>query len=193
MHELWWVEVIFNAAIFVSLLAPCDIPATRAAFMDAIPSQAGLDSDSEPHDPARLAELDLQLGAFTLWTTVAYEINRTGRTFVPGGSVQHPLTTMFFAVPLSSMGTREEHKAEQLARWENFSGPVFELVDVEGERYTMLSKENSASFADKMREVMHRTEDLTFRWARCYSSGSTSETDSLRFALGVLPAICVFQ
>ncbi|KAJ7094323.1 acetyl-CoA synthetase-like protein [Mycena epipterygia] len=174
MHELSWIEVLFNVALFVSLLEPSDIPAARAEFLDAFPSMVGL--DSEPRDPvppiqwllarsnpARLAELDLQLGAFARWIKVAYEINRTGRTFTPSGSVQNALTTVFCAVPLSSMGTRAEYKAQRLSEWKDFSGPAFELVDVDGEHYTMLSKENSASFADKMRDAMHRAEVLALK------------------------------
>ncbi|KAJ6566045.1 acetyl-CoA synthetase-like protein [Mycena capillaripes] len=198
MHELSWIEVLFNVAMFVSLLEPNDIPAARAEFMEAFPSIAGL--DSEPQDPvsliqwlldrsnqARLAELDLQLGAFTRWIKVAYEINRTGRTFTPSGSVQNALTTVFCAVPLSSMGTRQEYKDQRLSQWKDFSGPAFELVDVDGEHYTMLSKENSASFADKMRDAMHRAEDLASK--RASTSPAATAPKSLRMDFDEVPVI----
>ncbi|KAJ7210106.1 acetyl-CoA synthetase-like protein [Mycena pura] len=176
IHELTWIEVLLNVAMFVSLIEPTDIAATRAEFLEVFPSMVGL--DSEPHDPvppiqwllsrsnqARLEELDLQLGAFTRWIKVAYEINRTGRSFFPSGCVKNALTTVFCAVPLSSMGTREVYKAERLSQWKDFSGAGFELVDVDGEHYTMLSKENSASFVEKMRAAMHRAEDLASKRA----------------------------
>ncbi|EIN08725.1 acetyl-CoA synthetase-like protein [Punctularia strigosozonata HHB-11173 SS5] len=171
MHELSWTEVLFNVAMFLSLFPPQAIPATKAEFRTAFPGIAG--GDAEPSDPlspitwllsradqARLAELDLQLGAFTRWIKVAYEINRTGREFLPSGKVAGALTTVFCAVPLESMGTREEYKNDRLSQWVDFTGPHFELIDVDGEHYTMLSKENSASFADKMRDAMHRAEDV---------------------------------
>ncbi|KAF7346973.1 Acetyl-CoA synthetase-like protein [Mycena venus] len=198
MRELSWIEVLLNVAMFVSLLEPNDVPTTRAALMEAFPSISGF--DSEPQDPtsliqwllsrsnqARLAELDLQLGAFTRWIKVAYEINRTGRTFIPSGSVQNALTTVFCAVPLSSMGTREEYKAERLSQWKDFSGPAFELVDVAGEHYTMLSKENSASFADKMRDAMHRAEDLASK--RTYTSPAVTAQKALRMDFDEVPVI----
>jgi thioesterase domain-containing protein len=198
MHELSWIEVLFNVAMFLSLLEPNDIRATRTEFIEAFPSMAGL--DSEPQDPvsliqwllsrsnqARLAELDLQLGAFTRWIKVAYKINCTGRTFIPTGSVQNALTTVFCAVPLSSMGTREEYKAERLSQWKYFSGPAFELVDVDGEHYTMLSRENSASFADKMRDAMHRAEDLASK--RASTSPAATAPKSLRMDFDEVPVI----
>ncbi|KAF7371247.1 Acetyl-CoA synthetase-like protein [Mycena sanguinolenta] len=198
MQELSWIEILFNVAMFVSLLEPNDLPAKRAEFMIAFPSLAGL--DSEPQDPVapiqwvlsrsnqiRLAELDLQLGAFTRWIKVAYEINRTGRTFIPSGSVQNALTTVFCAVPLPSMGTREEYKAERLSQWKHFSGPAFELVDVDGEHYTMLSKENSASFADKMRDAMHRAE--AFASTRASISPVATAQRSLRMDFDEVPII----
>ncbi|KAJ7186458.1 acetyl-CoA synthetase-like protein [Mycena filopes] len=176
MHELSWVEVLLNVAMFVALIGPDDMGTTREALVEAFPDMKGL--DGEPADPtpaiewllrrgdqARLAELDLQLGAFTRWIKVAYEINRTGRTFLPSGSVQNALTTVFCAIPLPSMGTREEYKAQRLAKWVDFSGPAFELVDVEGEHYTMLSKENSKSFAEKLRGAMGRAEALAAKRA----------------------------
>ncbi|KAJ6523145.1 hypothetical protein DFH09DRAFT_1330217 [Mycena vulgaris] len=107
-NELWWVKVIFNAAMFVSLLAPCDIPATRAAFMDAIPI------------PGRA-----RFGFGTARSRAAHLV--VTQSLEPG-AVQNAFTTVFLAVPLNSMGTREKYKAEQLARWEDFSRPAFELV-----------------------------------------------------------------
>ncbi|KAJ7141985.1 acetyl-CoA synthetase-like protein [Mycena filopes] len=184
MHELSWVEVLLNVAMFVALIGAEEMGSTREALVEAFPSLAGL--DGEPGDPrppiewllrrgdqARLVELDLQLGAFTRWIKVAYEINRTGRTFLPSGSVQNALTTVFCAIPLPSMGTREEYKAQRLAKWVEFSGPAFELVDVEGEHYTMLSKENSKSFAEKLRGAMHRAEALAAKRA-CASNGNAA-------------------
>ncbi|KAF7346987.1 Acetyl-CoA synthetase-like protein [Mycena venus] len=198
MRELSWIEILLNVAMFISLLEPDDLPTTRAALMEAFPSIFGF--DSEPQDPtsliqwllsrsnqARLAELDLQLGAFTRWIKVAYEINRTGRTFIPSGSVQNALTTIFCAVPLSSMGTREEYKAERLSQWKDFSGPAFELVDVAGEHYTMLSKENSASFVEKMRDAMHRAEDFASK--RTYASPAVTAQKALRMDFDEVPVI----
>ncbi|KAJ6507800.1 hypothetical protein C8R47DRAFT_58524 [Mycena vitilis] len=176
MHALSWVEILFNLAMFVSLIEPNDIRVIRAQFIEVFPSMVGL--DTEPQDPGvviqwllsrsgqTLAELDLQLDTFTRWVKVAYQINRTGRVFIPSGSVQNALTTVFCAVPLSStMGTREEYKAERLSKWKEFSGPAFELVDVDGEHFTVLSKENTARVADKMRDALRRAADLASKRA----------------------------
>jgi thioesterase domain-containing protein len=112
-------------------------------------------------DQVRLQELDLRLNGFIRWVKVAYKCNRTGRTFFPHGSVKGALTTVFCAIPLPSMGTREEFKNDRLSAWHHYSARC-ELVDVDGEHYTMLSETHVDSFAEKLRKAMAQAEkDIT--------------------------------
>ena len=83
-----------------------------------------------------------------------------GRDYEPSGSVSGALTTVFCAIPLHSMGTKEEYKLNRLSKWKEYSGPHFEMVDVDGEHYTMISEDNVESFAPKMKAAIHRAETL---------------------------------
>jgi len=58
------------------------------------------------------------------------------------------------------MGTREEYKLNRLSKWTEYSGPHFEMVDVDGEHYTMISEDHVESFALKMKDAIHRAESL---------------------------------
>lgn len=68
--------------------------------------------------------------------------------------------TVFCAVPLPSLGTREEYKQQRLSRWRTFTQSPFELVDVDGEHYTMLSENHVVSFAKKLRATLSRATKL---------------------------------
>jgi thioesterase domain-containing protein len=169
MRELSWPEVLLNIGMFLSLIPSSALSPMRQELKHAFPEVAA--NDTKPQDPLgpinwlfersnkkRVLELDLEIGAFTRWVNVAYEINRTGRTFEPKGSVKNALTTIFCAIPLPSMGTREEFKNDRLSVWNEFTGHRFEMVDVDGEHYTMLSEEHVASFADHMKGALGRAE-----------------------------------
>ncbi|EPQ59775.1 acetyl-CoA synthetase-like protein [Gloeophyllum trabeum ATCC 11539] len=169
--ELIWTEVLLNLTMFLSLIPSLELDSVRAALLAEFPAIEG--HDMEPCEKTRgavikwifkranqrrLSELNLELNAFARWVKVAYEINRTGRTFEPRGCVKGALTTVFCAVPLPSMGTREEYRRERLSAWKEFSGPRFEMVDVDGEHYTMLSEEHIDSFAQKLKQALQRSE-----------------------------------
>lgn len=154
--------------MFLSLVPGDTLSLHREAMLDAFPSLRH--SDAEPTesadivrwmfarcDQARLVELDLEFGGFLRWVKVGYEINRTGRSFEPKGAVRGALTSVFCAVPLPSMGTREEFKNDRLSAWREFS-TRFEMIDVDGEHYTMLSETHVDSFADKLRGALRRAE-----------------------------------
>jgi hypothetical protein len=75
-----------------------------------------------------------------------------GHAFKPQGKIKGALTTVFCAISLPSMGTCQckEFKIDRLSAWKAFSGPNFEMVDVDGQHYTMLSDEHVVSFASHM-------------------------------------------
>jgi thioesterase domain-containing protein len=169
MNELSWAEVLLNLGMFLSLIPSSSLDSMRRELTHVFPEVTA--NDSKPLDPAgpinwlfdrsnkkRFLELDLEMGAFTRWVNVAYEINRTGRTFEPQGCVKNALTSVFCAIPLPSMGTREEFKQNRLSVWKEFSGQRFEMVDVDGEHYTMMSEDHINSFAAHMREALRRAE-----------------------------------
>lgn len=169
MHELSWSEVLINLCVFLSLFSASSMDTLREAlsleFPDSISSDKIPTNTTDPikflferGDQLRLAELDLRLDAFTRWVEVAYAINRTGRTYEPRGRVSQALTTVFCAVPLPSMGTREQYRDHRLKKWQNFSGDRFEMVDVDGEHYTVLSEKHVASFAVHLRGALARAD-----------------------------------
>jgi hypothetical protein len=155
--------------MFLSLIPSSALSPMRQEMKHAFPEVAA--NDTEPIDPLgpinwllersdknRLLELDLDIGPFTRWVNVAYEISRVGRTFEPQGCVKNALTCVFCATPLASMGTREEYKQDRLSVWREYSGRSFEMIDVDGEHYTMLSEEHIDSFSAHMRGALSRAE-----------------------------------
>ncbi|KAG5730175.1 hypothetical protein E4T56_gene11710 [Termitomyces sp. T112] len=170
VKELVWVETMLNLFMFLSLVKSEEFESLKQKLLLAVP-EAG--SDSEPvnslyiiewilarSDQSRLTELGMPIEYFHRWINVAYEVSRTGRTYVPSGAVTGALTSVFCAVPLPSMGTREEYKHNRLSQWEGYSGQHFEMIDVDGEHYTMLSEVHVGSFALKMKNAIHRAEDI---------------------------------
>ena len=85
-------------------------------------------------------------------------MNRTGCAFEPRGCVKHALTSVFCAEPMAALGTREKYKQDRLSGWREFSGQRFEMVDVDGGHYAMMSDDNVISFAANMRGALCRAE-----------------------------------
>ncbi|KAF8079199.1 acetyl-CoA synthetase-like protein [Lyophyllum atratum] len=169
MKELVWVEVLVNLCMFLALIPTDGFEPLKAALFREHPELA--DSDAEPPssetiirwvfdhcDQARLSTLQLKLEDFKRWVGVAYQISYSGRNYEPNGFVPGALLTVFCAIPLPSMGTREEFKQDRLSKWEEFSRDGFELVDVDGEHYSMISEDHVISFADKLRAALSRAE-----------------------------------
>jgi len=169
MIELNWAEILLNLGLFLSLVHSSALNHMREELRHAFPDVAA--NDAKPLDPLgpinwvlersnkkRLLELNLEIGAFARWVNVAYDISRIGRTFEPKGCVKNALTCVFCAIPLPSMGTREEYKQDKLSVWKEFSGRSFEMVDVDGEHYTMLSEEHIGSFVAHLRAALRRAE-----------------------------------
>ncbi|KAG5636308.1 putative NRPS-like protein biosynthetic cluster [Sphagnurus paluster] len=167
MKELVWVEVLVNLCMFLALITTEDFEPLKNALYKEYPDL--LDSDAEPAssneiitwvfehcNQQRLSELQLKFDDFKRWVGVAYEISYSGRNYEPQGCV--PALSVFCAIPLPSMGTREEFKEERLARWEDFARDSFEMVDVDGQHYTMISEEHVTSFAGKLRFSLARAE-----------------------------------
>lgn len=170
MNELVWIEVMLNLCMFLSLITTSQLEYWRAQLLEAFPS--AVQGDSEPTnsveiidwvfercDRARLTVLTMDGIEFRKWVRVAYDISSTGRTYEPQGLFSGTLMTIFCAIPLPSMGTREEFKHNRLSAWKDFSrANNFEMVDVDGEHYTMLSEDHVASFSEKLGSAMSRAE-----------------------------------
>ncbi|KAG6853538.1 putative NRPS-like protein biosynthetic cluster [Blastosporella zonata] len=169
MKELVWVEVMVNLCMFLALIPTDGFEPLKAALYRRYPEL--MESDAEPpssdqviqwtfdhSDQDRLATLQLKIEDFRRWVAVAYAISYSGRNYEPRDFVSGALLTVFCAVPLPSMGTREEFKQQRLSKWEEFARDGFEMVDVDGEHYTMIAEENVASFADKLRPALTRAE-----------------------------------
>ncbi|KAG6907940.1 putative NRPS-like protein biosynthetic cluster [Tephrocybe rancida] len=162
MKELVWVEVMVNLCMFLALIPTDGFEPLKAALYEQYP--ALMESDAEPtsseeviqwtfdhSDQDRLATLQLKPDDFKRWVSVAYAISYSGRDYEPRDFVSGASLTVFCAVPLPSMGAREEFKQERLSKWEEFAKDGFEMIDVDGEHYTMIGEENVVSFAGKLR------------------------------------------
>ncbi|KAJ7599203.1 AMP-dependent synthetase and ligase [Mycena floridula] len=167
MHELTWSEVFINLCVFLSLFPEGSLDSLRESLSLRFPQyqlQDGIPEDiSAPvryildkGDQNRLQQLDLSMDAFVRWVKVAFAVNLTGKNYTPTGRVNGALMTVFCAVPLSSMGSRTEFKEERLSQWREFCGDKFEMVDVEGEHYTMLSETHVTSFSSRLKEALAR-------------------------------------
>ncbi|KAF9469572.1 acetyl-CoA synthetase-like protein [Collybia nuda] len=169
MKELVWVEVFVNLCMFLALIPTTGFESLKAALQAAYPEIEH--SDAEPASSAqiiqwvfehcdqdRLKTLQLNLEDFRRWVGVAYKLSYTGRNYEPSSFIPGALLTVFCAVPLPSMGTREEFKRDRLSKWKDFTRDGFELVDVDGEHYTMISEDHVHSFAEKLRDALHRAE-----------------------------------
>jgi len=162
---------LLNIGMFMSLYSLESMEAMRMQLLEEIPELATTDAaPSQPvaivnwllkrSDKNRLAELDLQMNSLLRWVQVAYDMSCAGRSFEPRGYLKDGLTTIFCATPLPSMGTRELYKRDRLSVWKQFSGHRFEMVDVEGEHYTMLSPAHVASFATHLRNALARADAI---------------------------------
>ncbi|KAH8079790.1 acetyl-CoA synthetase-like protein [Cristinia sonorae] len=172
MHELVWVEVVLNLLMFLSLIGTSAFTALKTELFKAHPDAV---TDTKPTNPApviewllercdqkRLEELQLRTEEFVNWSRVAYDLTLSGRGYEPSGRVRNALTSVFCAVPLPSMGTREEFKRDRLSAWRQFSGDRFEMIDVDGEHYTMVSEKHVDSFAKHLRGALSRAESRRF-------------------------------
>ena len=169
MEELVWIEVLINLLMFLGLIRIPDFDEVKENVIRKFPELRG--ADTEPpeklsrniihhlfslSDQKRLSELQLDTDDFRRWVHVAYRVTLTGRTYVTVGSIASALTTVFCAIPLPSLGTPEEYKYQRLAKWEFYTQSTFELVDVDGEHYTMIGEDHVMSFADKLRSALGR-------------------------------------
>ncbi|KAJ3569707.1 hypothetical protein NP233_g4878 [Leucocoprinus birnbaumii] len=171
MKELVWIEVLINLLMFLALIPTSAFDEVKQNVIEAYPELRGADSEpSTSHeiiqylfslsDQNRLSELQLNMEDFRRWVSVAYQVTCCGRTYVTEGSITPALMTVFCAIPLPSLGTREQYKHQRLAKWEAFTQSTFELTDVAGEHYTMIGEDHVASFAEKLRETLARATTL---------------------------------
>ncbi|EKM78142.1 hypothetical protein AGABI1DRAFT_61174 [Agaricus bisporus var. burnettii JB137-S8] len=167
MKELVWIEVLINLLTFLALIPTNAFEDVKQNVFETFPELQGADTEPSSSeeiikylfslsDRHRLDELQLNMHEFRRWVNVAYQITNSGRTYLAQGSIAPALMTVFCAIPLPSLGTRYEYKSERLARWEGFNQSRFELVDVDGEHYTMISEDHVVSFAEKLRAVLAR-------------------------------------
>jgi thioesterase domain-containing protein len=118
-----------------------------------------LRSAKPPQDPCeylmqiaarqRIAELDLDLARFRVWTRVAHSLLTVGKSHCPSGRVES--VTVFYAHPLC--GTKDDWLNGQLKRWNDFTRAPTRYVEVPGGHYTLMDHENVATF-----QVVLRTE-----------------------------------
>lgn len=170
MHQLNWSEVLINLCVFLSLFPSSELEMLRHLLVERFPDQVAQEIPVnitpavqflfDKANQARLSELDLRMDSFTRWVQVAYAVVFTGKSYIPSGSIKGGLMTVFCAVPLPTMGSKEEFKQKRLSKWKEFTAGEFEMVDVDGEHYTMLSSEHVSSFAENLRKALRRAEEI---------------------------------
>lgn len=103
--------------------------------------------------PARLAELDLDLAAFTRWTEVAFSLVKLGRTYEPSGDAAK--VRVFYATP--PVRYRDLPKSvwleDKLTAWSSFSREPARFIEVPGEHQTVLGKHVAQFQAALRREL----------------------------------------
>ncbi|KAF9446751.1 acetyl-CoA synthetase-like protein [Macrolepiota fuliginosa MF-IS2] len=172
MNELVWLEVFINLLMFLALVPTSAFEQVKWSAIEKFPELQGADSEPETSaeviryllslsDQNRLTELQLNFDDLRRWVAVAYQVTCTGRTYLAEGSITPALMTVFCAIPLPSLGTREEYKQQRLSRWQPLTKSPFEMIDVDGEHYTMISEEHVSSFAEKLRATLARATDLS--------------------------------
>lgn len=112
-------------------------------------------------DQEQWKNLQLTTAGFRLWVGVAYARICIGRGYEPSDSVPGALMTMFCPSPAPYMGTitLEEYKRDYIAPWKEFADH-FEMLDVDGGHYGMLSEDNVDCFAEKLRAALARGEQV---------------------------------
>ncbi|EKM53033.1 uncharacterized protein PHACADRAFT_147361 [Phanerochaete carnosa HHB-10118-sp] len=167
MHELSWTEVLLNLFMFLALISANDFETVKCQVLTTFPDVAVTDVEPaasgeviqwllEHSDQQRLQQLQIRADELRRWIQVAYSLTLAGRSYDPQGAIRGALMTVFCAIPLPTMGTREQFKEDRLSVWKLFGSNGVELIDVEGEHYTMLSDEHVESFAGKLRAAMER-------------------------------------
>ncbi|KIJ47617.1 hypothetical protein M422DRAFT_248618 [Sphaerobolus stellatus SS14] len=150
INELSWIESLLNLSLFLALVEWKELESFRTRIFHEFPDASIYEEPQSSlqiiewvfsHcNQSRFAELHMPIKDFHRWVGVSYGLGCTGRDYVPSGVLRGALTTVFCAIPLPSMGNREEFKRLRLSQWKQFSGENFEMVDVDGEHYTMLSE-----------------------------------------------------
>jgi thioesterase domain-containing protein len=149
--------------MLLSLIPVASLENHRRALVDAYPDIWRVDEEPvnavevaqwtlNRCNPERLADLDIKdASALLHWVRVAYDLTRTGRTFEPRGTTNAALTTIFSATTRTVFG-------ETFDSWRAMTKGGYEMVDVDGDHYTIISDDNVGQFANKMRAALHRAD-----------------------------------
>ena len=170
--EAWsrnWVDTLARVSIILEL-TPTWKPLELRHYLEQEFQAAG--TDSEPPlageivqwvydncDRERWKAFELTTAGFKRQVGVAYGMICFGREYLPTGTVPGALMTMFCPAPPAFMGpmTREVYKQDYLSDWQRFSDH-FEMVDVDGGHFGMISEGYVDSFAEKLRASLVRGE-----------------------------------
>jgi thioesterase domain-containing protein len=178
MRQLDWDEIAVNLALFLGLVPSEDVEPLRLHIAEKRElrqlSPAALHPpDGEGHSqsvksnacarvvdllrqtapPARLLELGLDARALHRWIDVAADLARSAQVYEPQGKLACA-ATVFVAVPLAGLGTREEWRRNHLDAWQQYVNGPLRFVDVDGAHYTMLDDAHVESFAGCLRKEL---------------------------------------
>ena len=172
MKEHVWLEVLVNLSLFLGLIKTADFDGLKSTLQKNFPELVGTDAEPSTSvdiiswvfansDMERVKELQLKPDDLRRWVVVAYELSYRARNYEPVGYVAGALLSIFCAIPLPSMGTKEEFKRDRLSAWKDFSDEgKLEYVDVDGEHFTMMNEEHVHSFARNLKGAMSRATAL---------------------------------
>jgi acyl-CoA synthetase (AMP-forming)/AMP-acid ligase II/thioesterase domain-containing protein len=152
-HKLNEMESAFRVAYFLGIVdmeQMLDLPGDLLAQAPvADPYQSVIDVAN----PARLAELDLDIDKLTAWAKLSFSLVTMGQQYVPSGNVE--TTTIFYAQPLWS--TKEDWLSNKLVEWNNHTRTAPRYVEVPGSHSSLLERHHVASFQMAFRAELDRS------------------------------------
>jgi acyl-CoA synthetase (AMP-forming)/AMP-acid ligase II/thioesterase domain-containing protein len=152
-HKLNEMESAFRVAYFLGLVdmhQMLELPKRLCAQTNVADPY---ESVVELANPARLAELDLDIDKFKAWAMLSFRLVTLGQEYVPSGSVA--AATIFYAQPL--WGTKEDWLRNKLVEWNEHTRMPPRYVEVPGSHSSLLERHHVASFQMALRAELDRS------------------------------------
>jgi acyl-CoA synthetase (AMP-forming)/AMP-acid ligase II/thioesterase domain-containing protein len=152
-HKLNEMESAFRVAYFLGLVDMQKMLelSKRLCAQTHVPDP--YESVIELANPARLAELDLDIEKFTAWAMLSFRLVTLGQEYIPSGSVE--AATIFYAQPL--WGTKEDWLCNKLVEWNDHTRTSPRYVEVPGSHSSLLERHHVASFQTALRAELDRS------------------------------------
>jgi len=152
-HKLNEMESEFRVAYFLGLVTMQQMLERPGELDSYLHAPDPYQSVMQLANPARLADLDLDLEKFTAWAKLSFRLVSLGQEYVPSGSVA--TATVFYAQPL--WGTKEDWLCNKLVEWDHHTRTPPRYVDVAGSHSSLLERQHVAGFQMALRAQLDRS------------------------------------